>query len=512
MAFIRSIATVGGFTLASRFLGVARDLLIARYLGAGPVADAFFVALRFPNLFRNLFAEGAFNAAFVPLYARRLTEEGAPAARFLAERILAVMVVFMLALTIAAQFAMPWLMYVLAPGFATDPTKFDLAVRLTQITFPYLLFMSLTALLGGILNSLAKFAYAAAAPMLLNITMIAALVLFMPATVRAGDVLAWAVALAGLLQFLWLAVSCARNGVVLRLHKPSLSSEVRRLWRLMLPGLLGAGALQINIVIGTMIASLFSGAVSFLYYADRIYQLPLGVVGAAIGVVMLPELTRRLRRGDDGGAMWSLNRAIEVAMMLTLPAAVALLVAPLPIVQILFERGAFGPDATLATAAALACYAIGLPAFVLVKSISPAFFAREDTTTPFRYAIVAMVVNTALGAALAFLIGFVGIAIATSIASILNVTLLARKLRREGHLVVDDRLRHRLPRMLIASLAMGVSLIWIWYIKADWFEAGGILRLIAAATLVFGGMAIYAAVGILLGAFKAEDFKVMRRG
>ncbi len=514
MAFIRSIATVGGFTLASRFLGVARDLLIARYLGAGPIADAFFVALRFPNLFRRLFAEGAFNAAFVPLYARSLTEEGPMSARDFAEQVLSVLVVLLLVLTVAAQFAMPWLMYALAPGFAEDPAKFDLAVKLTQITFPYLLFMSLTAFLGGVLNSIGRFAHAAAAPILLNVVMIAALVLALPVTQLPGEVLAWAVAFAGLLQFLWLVLACARAGIVFRMPRPVVSPAVKRLWKLMIPGMIGAGAMQINLAVGTIIASMFAGAVSFLYYADRIYQLPLGVVGVAIGVVLLPELTRRLRGGDEGGAMWSFNRAVEVAMMLTLPATVALLVVPVPIVQVLYERGAFGPEATRATSLALAAYAAGLPAYVLVKTLSPGFYAREDTKTPFRYAVATMIVNTALGILLAWAMGFVGIAIATSVAAIMNAGLLAWKLRREGHLALDERLRKRLPRMAIASIAMGAALYGIWQAKLDWFAGPLSLQLAALAALVFGGMAIYAAVGILIGAFRPEDLRaaVAKRG
>ncbi|MDZ4737279.1 MAG: murein biosynthesis integral membrane protein MurJ [Rhodospirillaceae bacterium] len=507
MILLRSVATVGGFTLVSRFLGVARDLLIARYLGAGPIADAFFVALRFPNLFRNLFAEGAFNAAFVPLYARKLTEAGPNAARILAERILSVMVTFMLILTVAAQFAMPWLMYAIAPGFASDPEKFDLAIRLTQITFPYLLFMSLAALLGGILNSLDKFAYAAAAPILLNLTMIAALVLVMPTTTQPGDVLAWSVALAGLLQFLWLAWSCQRVGVMLRFPRPSLSPEVKRLWKLLIPGLIGAGVMQINIVIGTIIASLFAGAVSYLYYADRIYQLPLGVIGVAIGVVLLPELTRRLRGGDSGGAMWSFNRAVEIAMLLTLPAAAALIAVPLPIVTVLFERGAFGPAESYETARVLGIFAIGLPAYVLVKTLAPGFYAREDTTTPFRIAIVTMIVNTVLSVALAFTIGFVGIAIATTIAAWVNAGLLAWKLRQAGHLAIDDRLKRRLPRMIAASLVMGIVLWFGGDMLAPWFEDRTIVKLAAISIIVGGGLAIYAALGLAIDAFTWRDLR-----
>jgi putative peptidoglycan lipid II flippase len=265
--------------------------------------------------------------------------------------------------------------------------------------------------------------------------------------------------------------------------------------------------MQINLAIGTIIASMFAGAVSYLYYADRIYQLPLGVVGVAIGVVLLPELTRRLRTGDDGGAMWSFNRALEIAMLLTLPATAALIAVPTPIVQVLFERGAFGPDATAATAIVLTAYAVGLPAYVLVKTLAPGFYAREDTATPFRYAIASMIVNTVLGIALAYLMGYAGIAIATSAAAILNAFLLARKLRIEGHLALDDRICRRLPRMVFASIAMAAMLWLLWQAKLDWFAGPLILKLIALTALVIGGLSIYGAIGILIGAFTVKDLK-----
>ncbi len=501
MALVRSLATVGGYTGISRVLGFLRDILIAAALGTGPVADAFFVAFRLPNLFRRLFAEGAFNAAFVPLFARRLEEGGEAAARAFAEHSLAVLLTSVLALSALAMAFMPWLMVVLAPGFLADPEKYDLAVQLSRITFPYLLFMALVALFGGVLNSLYKFAAAAAAPILLNVVFIAALVLVLPRTGHPGQVLAWSVAAAGVGQFLLLAIAAHRAGMDLCLPRPRLTPGVRRLLKLMGPGIASAGAMQINLMVGTIIASLQAGAVSYLYYADRVYQLPLGLIGVAFGIVLLPELSRKLRAGAEGEAMTSLNRGLEFALLLTLPASVALLVIPWPIVIVLFERGAFGREASEATAWALGAYACGLPAFVLVKLLQPAFFAREDTVTPLKMALIGVVANIVLSLALFWALrdrgfGHVGLALATALSAWLMVLLLAGSLRGRGFLSLDTRLRRRLPRIALASLVMGAVLsglqggLMTWFDRAISYRVAGLAILIAAGLLAYGGLAM----------------------
>jgi putative peptidoglycan lipid II flippase len=497
--------------MASRVLGFARDILIANVLGAGPVADAFFVAFRFPNLFRRLFAEGAFNSAFVPMFARRVEEAGTPAALAFAGQALAVMVAVLLGLTAAAQLAMPWLMYLIAPGFADDPLKFETAILFTQITFPYLLFMSLTALQGGVLNSLHRFAHAAAAPVLLNVIAILALAVVAPLTGLPGHTLAWAVAVAGVGQFLWLVHACHRAGVALYLPRPRLTPAVRRLFRLMGPGVLGAGVIQLNLLIGTIIATLQDGAVSYLYYADRIYQLPLGVIGVAIGVVLLPELTRHLRAERPAEAMHAQNRALELALLLTVPSTVALMVVPGPIVGVLFERGAFDAAAARSTALALACFAAGLPAYVLIKALSPGFFAREDTATPFYFAAAGVTVNIVLSLALFPLLAFLAIPIATAVAAWLNAGLLAWRLRAAGHLVPDGRLLRRLPRLVASSLVMGLA-AWL---AAGWlaggFAAGLPLRVLALLALVGIGAGVFALAALLSGAVETADLRYVRR-
>src|SRR5216683_7010981 len=367
MAFLRSVATVGSYTLVSRVFGFIRDILTAAILGAGPVADAFFVAQRLPNLFRSLFAEGAFSAAFVPLASGALAEGGKPAVREFAEEAFAVLFATLLVFVLLGEIFMPWAMVVIAPGFGADPGKFDLVVSLTRITFPYLLLISLTALQGGLLNAVDRFAAPAATPILLNLFLIAALMMMVRFGWHDGYALAWALSAAGVAQFLWLMLSCARAGVGLRLRLPRLTPRVKETLRIMGPGVFGAGVTQLNLVISTALASLLAGgSVSYLYYADRLNQLPLGVVGIAVGTAILPPLSRQVRAGDEAAAVTTQNRGIELALLLTLPAAVALAVAGEPILRILFQRGAFDATATAATASALAAYAVGLPAFVLV--------------------------------------------------------------------------------------------------------------------------------------------------
>jgi len=511
MALIRSFATVGGYTALSRFLGFVREILIAYFVGTGPVADAFFVAFRLPNMFRRVFAEGAFNAAFVPLFAGHLEDGGKAAAKAFAEQALAVLLSALLAVTAAAMAAMPWVIHLLAPGFADDPEKFALTVELSRITFPYLLFVALAALLGGVLNSLYRFAAAAAAPVLLNIFFIAALAVAVPLTGAPGHVMAWTVAAAGIAQFLLLHVAAARAGMSLRLPRPRLTPGMRRLLRLMVPGVLSAGAMQVNLMVATIIASFQAGAVSFLYFADRVYQLPLGLIGIGLGVVLLPDLARKIRGGDHAAATASLNRGLELAMLLTLPAALALVVIPQPLIIVLFERGAFDREATDATAAALAAFGLGLPSFVLVKVLQPGFFAREDTKTPFKITVVSVVANIALGLALFLPLKHVGLALATSFAMWLNTGMLALGLRRRGFFALDRRCKARLPRIALASLIMAGAL-WLARDFLDpWFAADAVARILGLVILVGGGILLFGTAALLLGAVRIDEMRATFR-
>jgi putative peptidoglycan lipid II flippase len=500
MALLRSVATVGSYTLLSRVFGFVRDILTAAILGAGPVADAFFVAQRLPNLFRSLFAEGAFSAAFVPLFAGTMAEHGKEAARTFAEDALAVLLAALLGFVLLGEIFMPAVMGVIAPGFAEDPEKFGLAVELARITFPYLLFIALVALQGGVLNSVDRFAAAAATPILLNLFLIAALLLMDRFRWRDGRALAWAVTAAGLAQFLWLLASCARAGLALRLPLPRLTPSVRRTLAVMAPGTLGAGVTQLNLLISTALASLLpSGSVSYLYYADRLNQLPLGVVGIAVGTAILPPLSRQLRLGQAADAVATQNRGLELACFLTLPAAVGLALLAGPILSVLFQRGAFGVTDTAATAAALAAYAVGLPAFVLVKVLAPAFFARHDTATPVKLAIAAMAANLCLTLVLMQFLAHVGIALATTAAGWINALTLLVLLMRRRHFHFDHRARRNLPRIGMAVLGMGMVLILLRIALAQALTGAPFVRLGALTALVGAGLTSFALFAFVFG-------------
>lgn len=499
MRLIRSIVTVGSFTMGSRILGLVRDVLIARYLGTGVVAEAFFVALRFPNLFRMLVAEGAFNATFVPLFARYCEEQGNATALHFARQVLAIMVWILLPLTLLFQLAMPWLMYAIAPGFAKDPVKFTLAVHLTQITLPYLLFMGLVALQSGILNSLHRYAAAAVVPLLFNVSLIISLWRFVPHSEIPGHILSLTVTVSGFLQTLVLMVILQRSGLDMSLPYPRWTPAIRRMFTLMAPAALSAGVLQVNLVVGTMLASFQEAAVPYLSYADRIYQLPLGVVGAAIGVVLLPELTRALRGGNAQNVHEAQNRCLEFGMFLTLPAAIALLIIPDALTITLFERGAFTRDASLATAKALSLFALGLPAYVAIKSFSPNFFAREDTRTPLRYSVAGVVTNITFSLALFPFFQFLAIPIATAVASWVQAALLGRRLWQLGHFEWDARLWRRLPRIFLASLLMGLAL-WLAHEPfRPFFTSSNERAILALGGLVLGGMVLYFALTFAFG-------------
>ena len=508
MALLRSVATVGGLTLTSRLFGFVRDVLTAAFLGADPAADAFFIAQRLPNLFRSLFAEGAFSTAFVPLFAGTIAGEGKTAARSFAEDALAVLLAALLFFLVLGEAGMPWFIKVIAPGFAGEPDKYALTVALTRVTFPYLIFISLVSLQGGVLNSVERFAASAATPILFNLTLIAALAAsrWWPEWTAHGQ--AWGIVVGGAAQFLWLSLSCARAGMALRLPRPRLTAEVRRLMRLMLPGVFGAGITQINLVISTALASLLpSGSVSYLYYADRLNQLPLGVVGIAVGTAILPQLSRQMRAGDHAAANSTQNRGIELALLLTLPAALALGLAARPILAI-FERGHFGSADVAATAPALAAYALGLPAFVLVRVLVPAFYARQDTATPVKVGVAAVLVNLGLTLLLMGPLAHVGVALATAIAGWVNALTIGALLLRRGHFAFDRRSRRSLPRIVLAALGMGAVLLAAERLLRPVFAEGEAVRLAALALLIAGGLVTYGAFALLVG---AADWREVRR-
>jgi putative peptidoglycan lipid II flippase len=488
------IFTVGGFTLLSRLTGFVRDIVLAAVLGAGPVADAFFVALRLPNHFRAIFAEGAFNAAFVPAYAR-IRQQGGPAgAGLFADRIFTLLLVSQVVLLALAWLLTPQVIALLAPGFARDPGRFALAVELTRITFPYLLLVSLVTLYGGILNALGRFATPAAAPILLNLSMMAALtlVIFFPTP---GHAAAWGVLIAGVLELLLVGADARRQGVLPALRALRLDQEVRLFFAKFAPATLGSAGTQVALFADTIIASfLATGALSALYYADRLNQLPVGVIGIAAGTVLLPEMANRIAAGDEAGARNAQNQAVELTLLLSVPCLVAFLLIPDLIMRALFLRGAFTAVDAQAAAATLSAYAIGLLPFVLLRSAAVTFLARGDTTTPVIALAVAVVVNVGLKVLLMERYAQVGLAFATSIGAWVNFAMLLWFARRRGLITVDPQIVRPAVRLAVAGVALALAL---WLLQAPvtaWFAGRETLReeatlavLTAVGAIVYGG-------------------------
>lgn len=455
----RNAASVGGLTLLSRLFGFVRDALMAAFLGAGPLADAFMVAFRLPNHFRAIFAEGAFNAAFVPRYSAVLAREGMAEARAFAGAILSVIVLVQLVLLALAMVAMPLMVGLLAPGFTDDPAQFALTVELTRITFPYLALIAVVTLVSGMLNAHGRFAAAAAAPILLNIAMIAAILAAKPFPTVA-HALAWGVVASGVAQLVYLLVDLRRSVQGLRFVRPRLTPDMRQFFRAFGPATLGSAGVQIAMFADTIIASFLpSGSVSYLYYADRLYQLPLGVIGIAIGVVLLPDLSKRVAQGDERGARDRLNRAIEGITLLTLPCVVVFLLASEPAMAVLFGRGAFDAAAIAGSARALEAYGFGLTAIVALRALTPAFHARGDTATPVKALAASLVVNIALKIILVGPMAHAGLALATAVGAWVNALLLAYLLSRKGIFLPDRRLVRMLTLCAAAGFAMAAVLV-----------------------------------------------------
>jgi putative peptidoglycan lipid II flippase len=518
----RAFATVGGYTMLSRITGFAREILTATYLGAGAVSDAFFIAFQLPNLFRSLFAEGAFSAGFVPIFAQKLQKEGPAKAKAFADEAFAVLSVVLLAFTILMILIMPWVLYVMAPGFGQIPGQMERTTELARIAFPYLLFVSLTMLQSGVLNAFNHFAVAAAAPVLLNITLIAALLIGVGTGGDRAIFLAWGVFAAGVVQFIWLAAECRRIGMRFKWVRPRLSPDVKLLMIRMLPVAFGAGVYQINLVVNKMIATLVGpGAVSWINYADRVNLLPVGIFGTAIGIALLPLLTRQIQAGNDAAAIANQNRAIEVSLLLTVPAAAGIAMLAGPITSVLFEHGAFTPQDRVAVASALLAFSFGLPAYVLNKALTPSFFGRHDTKTPVKASAAALVLNIVLNLAFMPFLGHVGIALGTSISAWLNAGILAFILHRRGHLAPDARLKRRLPRVVLASALMTAALwgglmlvddyFWALFGLPDVASGDNLTRSLALLVLIVGGGAIFAVSALVLGAAQRSDLDSFRR-
>ena len=521
MNLARTLGSVGGLTLASRVLALVRDSLQARYVGANFASDAFLVAFRLPNMFRAFFAEGAFSAAFIPMFNKKLAEsdgERGPAFDF-AERALSVLFAFLAAMTIVMLIAAWPLTAILSGGFHKQhPTheQFAFAVQLSRLTIPYLMLICLASLLGGILNSLDKFWVNAAAPILLNIAMVLGLFIFHGTPIESARVQAISVPVGGVLQLAWLFIACRAAGVSLRPRLPRFDADVKRLMQLILPAAMGAGAVQFNLVVSTALSGylLGEGSISYIYYADRVNQLPLGMIGIGLGTILLPTVSRLLSSGEDAKAMDTQNRGMELALFLTLPAMVALIVAAEPIIRGLFQYGHFNAGDTVKCSWALAGYSLGLPSYVLVKVLTPGYYARHDTKTPVRYAIISVGVNLAGNLLLIPLLapigyGHVGPPLATALSSTANVWMLYSTLRRRDHFVPDAALKRRIPRLALASVLMGVAIFGVDLLLNPWLSARIWERYMALVALVGAGVAVYGLACILTGAFVLADVKLL---
>lgn len=498
----RKIASVGGLTLLSRLFGFVRDVIMAAVLGAGPLADAFMVAFRLPNHFRTIFAEGAFNAAFVPRYAGTLVRAGPAAARDFAENVLGLTLLVQAVLLVLALVFAREMVALLAPGFTDEPGQVTLTAELLRATFPYLLLVSAMTLLAGMLAGHDRFAAAAAAPILLNICLIGAL-LSAALFETPAHALAWGVLAAGFAQLALVLAAFIGAGLRMSLKRPRLTAEVRGFLRGFGPAVLGAAGPQIAMLADTIIASLLpSGSVSFLYYADRLYQLPVAVIGLAIGTVLLPELSRRIAAQDHSGALVRLNRALDGSMLLTLPFVALFLVAAEPVIALLFGRGAFGPEAIAGSAMALTSYAVGLPAVIALRSVVSAFYARGDTATPVRALAVATIVNVGLKLVLVGPLAVGGLALATAVAAWVNFGILVYLLKREDRFQPDRRSVQALGTAVAAFAAALAA-----FIVAGMFApmAHGLVPafpdLVPVALLVAAGWGTYAlvaAAGVLV--------------
>lgn len=506
---ISGVLTVGFWTLMSRVLGVVREVLILSLIGPGPVMDAFVAAFRLPNMFRRFFAEGAFNAAFVPMFSKKYEGDDDPIG-FAREALSGLAFVLVILIGLALIF-MPALVWATAGGFAGDD-RFDLTVGFGRVVFPYIFLISLAALFSGVLNATGRFAAAAAAPVFLNIFVIIAMVAALKFEADVITWLIWTVPLAGLAQLAIVWVATERAGLRIRPKRPRLTPDMKLLVVTAVPAALAGGVMQINLLVGQWVASGFDRAVGWLYAADRLYQLPLGVVGIAVGIVLLPDLSRRLKAEDHEGSRNAFSRAGELSLALTIPCAVALVVIPLPLVSVLFERGATVASDSAAIALAVAIYGLGLPAFVLQKVLQPLFFARQDTKTPFRYAVYAMILNAAIATGLTPWFGWYTPAIAATAAGWLMVGQLAYGARKMGDVArFDARFGQRLWRICLASALMGAVIYGLYILmmpalNLDYWRYPALVCLIALGILSYG------IAGQLTGAFSLAELKgVVRR-
>ncbi len=513
MNLLRAATTVGSYTAVSRIFRLIREILLSHVLGASVITDAFVVAFKFPNFFRRFFAEGAFHAAFVPQFAGKLVDSefssGQKAAQALAQNVFSCLAWFLFFFVVLVEVATPYLIPILAPGFTTTPERMELAITFTRITFPYILFISLSALLAGVLNSLDRFAAAAATPVLLNLMMIAGLGLYIPLNMEPGIAVCWSVFLAGIVQFVWLYQACRRVHFRFWLTWPSLTQDVKKVLKIMLPGTIGAGVMQINLFIDMMLASLLpTGSLSYLYYADRLNHLPLSIFGVAIGTALLPSLSRYWRQGDHHQAHHNQNLALEFALQLTIPAATGLIVLSYPLIDLVFGHGHFTHQDVQATAPVLAAFALGLPAYVAGKVFATTFFACEDTKTPVQVAIVCILVNFCLNLLFIPFFKHIGMALATSAAAWINTFILALLLKQRGLFHFSYSLMNSTFRIGAASLLMG-GILYFGQKQWSFLELQSVFKILGIVGWVGFGATLYLILGYSFGIRPLQRIKLL---
>jgi putative peptidoglycan lipid II flippase len=512
MNIFKVFLKIGSITMVSRVLGFIRDILHTAFLGATPVSDAFIIAFKFPNFFRRLFAEGAFNASFVPIFSGIFTNQGLQPALQFAEYALALLISMLIGITLLAELFMPQIIAVLAPGFLDDAEQFSQVVNFARITFPYLFFISLTALYSGVLNSLDHFSAPAAAPILLNFCLISALLLYGTSTGTNGYALSTAVSIAGVMQLTWLILYARAQSIRLKLKKPKLTSETKQLLIKMAPIALSGGVFQINIMIDTLLASFLpDGSISYLYFADRLSELPLGVIGVALGTALLPMLSKAIKSNNTQLATTHQNKAIVAALLFGLPAAIALFVISEPIILALFGRGEFTTHAVHQTSLALTAYSLGIPAFIFTKIYTTSFFAYGDTKTPLKIAIFTVVLNLVLNIILMQFLYHVGLALSTTITSWVQVLISYAILKNRGWFSFNAFTKQKSLPIVASSLIMGAYLYGTHYFIADWFADVLTIKILAISILVLGGIIFYFLSLHFMKAFRISDLKKLLR-
>ena len=509
----KAIGTIGGLTMVSRVLGFARDMLMSRIMGATMAADAFQLAFRVPNTFRRLFGEGAFSAGFVPLFSQRLNRDGGlEEARKFSEEVLGVFLPTLFLFTLVFELAMPLFVWALASEWADNPEKFNLAIYLTRITFPYLLLISLVSLFAGVLNSMTRFVAAAFAPALLNLAMVAALLIVPAGGVKTAQALSIGVLIGGFLQIWLLWAAAKRAGISLRLRRPKMTPGVRQFINVVIPATLGAGVYQVSQFIDTFFATrLPEGSLSYMNYSDRLNQLPLSVIGTALGTAILPAISRFIDKDQPDEAAKIQGQAVELSMLLTLPAAVALWIVSIPLCTALFQGGRFTLEDARITGNVLAIIVSGLPAYVLVKVITPGFYARKDTKTPVKIAGIVLLANIVLNFALIPQFGIYGLATAIAFCSWLNCVMLYIILLRRGHFRIQGWLWGRIARQLVAALAMAAMLFFLREQFSTWFASSTGKRILAVGTIVAAGGFVYLLTAFLNGGMDREAAMILLR-